>query len=101
MCGLPEIAMDTSHLPLCHVSEMHHNNLLTRHLPGVHDQEHTTEALKAGTREWGMDLQHQVSTFMTDNGSNIVKSVEEDLHKLCIPRSGHTLNLSVQAAWKV
>jgi len=41
----------------------------------VHDQEHTTEALKAGSREWGIALQHQVSTFMTDNGSNIVKSV--------------------------
>ena len=38
--------------------EMYHKNLLTQHLPGVHDHEHISEALQAGTREWGIDLQH-------------------------------------------
>ena len=80
--------------------EMFHKNLQTQHLPGVHDHEHITEALQAGTREWGIDLEHQVNAFTTDNGSNIVKSIEEDLSKLQIPCAGHTLNLSVQIALK-
>ena len=62
---------------------------------------HISEALKAGTGAWGINLEQQVIAFTTDNGSNIVKSVEEDLGKLCIPCAGHTLNLSVQAALKV
>ena len=80
--------------------EMFHKNLQTQRLPGVHDHEHITEALQEGTREWGIDLEHQVNAFTTDNGSNIVKSIEEDIGKLRIPCAGHTLNLSVQAALK-
>lgn len=38
---------------------------------------------------------------MTDNGSNIKKSVKEDLNKLHLPCAGHTLNLSVQKAFSV
>ena len=63
---------------------MFHKNLQTQHLPGVHDHEHITEALQAG-REWGINLEHQVNAFTTDNESNIVKSIEEDLGKLWIP----------------
>ena len=81
--------------------EVFHKNLLTQNLPGVHDHGHIAEALQTGTRAWGIDLEQQVFAFTTNNGSNIVKSVEEDLGKLRIPCAGHTLNLSVQAALKV
>ena len=82
--GLPMLVMDTFYLPLCNIGVWdYHKNLLTRHLPGEHDHEHISE------------------DFTTDNGSNIVKSVEEDLDNLRIPCAGHTLNLSIQAALKV
>ena len=81
--------------------EMHHRNLFTRHLPGVHDHVNIAEALRASTMEWGIDLQDQVMGFTTDNGSNIVKTIKDDLQKLRIPCVGHILNLAVQAALKV
>ena len=37
--------------------------------------------------------------FVTDNGSNIKKSLKDDLNKLNLPCAGHTLNLSVQRAF--
>jgi len=57
----------------------------------MHDHEHII--LQVGTREWGIGLQHQVYAFTTDNGSNIVKSVEEDLYMLRIPCADHTFRL--------
>ena len=39
-----------------------------------------------------------MSAFTTDNGSNIVKALNEDIPKIRIPCAGHTLNLSVHAA---
>ena len=42
-----------------------------------------------------------VSAFTTDNGSNVVKAIEEDLDKVRLPCAGHTLNLSVQKAFEV
>ena len=39
--------------------------------------------------------------FVTDNGSNIKKSLKDDLRKLNLPCAGHTLNLSVQKAFSV
>ena len=81
---------------------MYHSNLLTHHLPaGVHDHVHIAEALRSATVEWKLDLQHQVVAFTTDNGSNIVKAIDSDLQKPCIPCAGHTLNLAVQAALQV
>ena len=38
------------------------------------------------------------SAFTTDNGSNIVKALKDDLKKIHVPCAGHTLNLSVQSA---
>ena len=78
--------------------ELYHRNLLTRHLPYIHYHSSISEALRSGTNEWGIKLE-DVSAFTTDNGSNIVKSV--DLQKLRIPCAGHTLNLAVQAALNV
>ena len=45
-------------------------------------------------------MESQVSCFTTDNGSNIVKTIKDDLQKMHIPCAGHTLNLSVDAALK-
>ena len=81
--------------------EMHHCNLFTHHLPRVHDHVNIAEALRVSTTEWRIDLQDQVMAFTTDNGSNIVKAISDDLQKLHIPCVGHTLNLAVQAALKV
>ena len=47
--------------------------------------------------DWEIDLANQVTLFTTDNSSNIVKMLREDLH---IPYTGHTTNLSVEAALK-
>ena len=44
---------------------------------------------------------NHVSAFTTDNGSNIVKTVKEDLEVTHLPCAGHTLNLAVQSALKV
>ena len=41
-----------------------------------------------------------VTAFVTDNGSNIIKCIEDYLHILRVPCAGHTLNLGVQAALK-
>jgi len=96
--------MGTYRLPCRFVSsefEMHHCNLFTHHLPGVHDHVNIAEALRVSTTEWRIDLQDQVMAFTTDNGSNITKAISDDLQKLRIPCVGHTLNLAVQAALKV
>ena len=81
--------------------EMHHCNLFTHHLPRVHDHVNIAEAQRVSTTEWRIDLQDQVMTFTTDNGSYIVKAIRDDLQKLHIPCVGPTLNLAVQAALKV
>ena len=64
--------------------EIFQKNLLTRHLLGTHDHGHITAALQSGAEEWGIDLS-SVTAFITDNGSNIIKSVESDLCILHIP----------------
>ena len=79
---------------------MMHRNLETHHLPGVHDNSHLASALCGSSSEWCIDLNH-VSAFTTDNGSNIVKTVKEDLEVTHLPCAGHTLNLAVQSALKV
>ena len=89
----------TAHF-VCRNFEMMHRNLETRHLPGVHDHSHLASALRDSTSEWCIDLDH-VSAFTTDNGSNIVKTVKEDLEVIHLPCAGHTLNLAVQSALKV
>ena len=80
--------------------EMMNKNLMTRHLPGEHDHTHIAEVLQSAAEEWGLDLSVMVTTFVTDNGSNIVKCIEDDLRILQVPCAGHTLNLGVQAALK-
>ena len=77
-CERPVLVISASHLPAT-VCAMYHSNLLTRHLPRMHDHMHTAEALKSATMEWKFDLQHQVVAFTTDNGSNIVKAIDSDL----------------------
>ena len=79
---------------------MMHRNLETCHPPGVHDHSHLVSALHGSTSEWCIDLDH-VSTSTTDNGSNIVKTVKEDLEVTHLQCAGHTLNLAVQSALKV
>ena len=76
--------------------EMMNKNLMTRHIPGEHDHTHIAEALQSAAEEWGIVLPVIVTAFVTDNGSNIVKSI----HILRAPCAGHTLNLGVQAALK-
>ena len=80
--------------------EMNHNYLTTCHLPGTHDHTNIATALRNLADEWEIDLDDQVTCFTTDNGSNIVKMLKEDLEKMHIPCIGHALNLSVEAASK-
>ena len=80
--------------------ELSHQNLSTCHFPGTHDHSNIAEILQKLANTWHIDLGEQVSCFTTDNGSNIVKSLKDDLNKMHIPCAGHTLNLSVEAGLK-
>ena len=80
--------------------ELCHHNLSTCHFPGTHDHSNIAEILQKLADTWNIDLDNQVSCFTTDNGSNIVKSLKDDLNKMHIPCAGHTLNLSVEAGLK-
>ena len=77
--------------------QIFHRNLTTQHLPGIHDHTNTAEAIKLCV-EWCIEIIFQVSAFTNDNGSNIVKALNEDIPKIHIPCAGHNLNLSVHAA---
>ena len=79
---------------------MHSSQLHCHHMPGVHDHVHISEGITSALVEWCINLDDIVA-FVTDNGSNIKKSVKEDLDKLHLPCAGHTLNLSVQKAFSV
>jgi len=81
--------------------KMHSSQLQCQHLPGVHDHIHISEAITSALSEWYIQLDKGVVVFVTDNGSNIKKSLKDDLRKLNIPCAGHTLNLSVQKAFSV
>lgn len=70
-------------------------------MPGSHDHLLVPTAIRDSLRDWCIDLNEDVSAFTTDNGSNVVKTIEEDLDKVCLPCAGHTLNLSVQKAFEV
>ena len=89
----------TTHYVTAEFDLMHHN-LTTYLLPGTHDHTNIAYALRKLADEWVIDLESQVSCFTTDNGSNIVKTIKDDLQKMHIPCAGHTLNLSVEAALK-
>ena len=43
---------------------------------------HRSQAIKDSLSEWCIDVIKNVSAFTTDNGSNIVKAVKEDLEKI-------------------
>ena len=77
--------------------KLFHQNLSTCHFPGTHDHLNIAEILQKLADTWHIDLDDQVSCFATDNGSNIVKSLKDDLDKMHIPCAGHTLNLCVEA----
>ena len=79
---------------------MHSSQLHCHHMPGVHDHMHISEGITSALMEWCINLDDIVA-FVTHNGSNIKKSVKEDLDKLHLPCAGHTLNLSVQKAFSV
>ena len=81
-------------------SELSHQNLSMCHFPGTHDHSNIAEILQKLANTWHIDLGEQVSCFTTDNGSNIVKSLKDELNKMHIPCAGHTLNLSVEAGLK-
>ena len=80
--------------------ELCHQNLSTCHFPGTHDHLNIAEILQKLADAWNIDLDNQVSCFTTDNGSNVVKSLKDDLNIMHIPCAGHTLNLSVEAGLK-
>ena len=80
---------------------MKHKNLTTCQLPRTHDHTNIAAAPRNLADEWEIDLDDQVTCLQhADNGSNIVKVLREDLEKMHIPCAGHTLNLSVEAAFK-
>ena len=81
--------------------EMKHNSLQCHFMPGSHDHVLISTAIRDSLKEWCIDLKEDVSAFTTDNGSNVVKAIEEDLEKVRLPCAGHTLNLSVQKAFDV
>lgn len=70
-------------------------------MPGTHDHSHLSAAISNSLGEWCIDLGKDVTAFITDNGSNVVKAIEEDLEKLRLACAGHTLNFSVQKAFGV
>ena len=79
---------------------MHSSQLHCHHMPGAHDHTHISEGITSALTEWCIHSDDIVA-FVTDNGSNIKKSVKEDLNKLHLSCAGHTLNLSVQKAFSV
>ena len=79
--------------------EMCSSHLQCHHLPGVHDHTHISDAISDALADWCIQLDTDVVAFVTDNGSNIKKSLKDDLNKLNLPCAGHTLNLSVQRAF--
>ena len=80
---------------------MKHSSLQCHHMPGTHDHSHLSGAISDSLCEWCIDADKDVTAFTTDNGSNVVKAVEEDLDKIRLPCAMHTLNLSVQKAFEV
>lgn len=66
--------------------EMKHNSLQCHCMPGSHNHVLVSEAIRDSLSEWCIDLDQDVSAFPRDNGSNVVKAVEEDLvcHVLAI-----------------
>ena len=79
---------------------MYSSQLHCHHMPGTHDHTHISAGITRALREWCVNLDDVVA-FVTDNGSNVKKSVKDDLEKLHLPCAGHTLNLSVQKAFAV
>ena len=65
---------------------------------GAHDHSNLSGAISDSLSEWCIDLDKDVTAFTADNGSNVVKAIEEDLDKVCLLCAGYTLNLSVQKA---
>ena len=80
--------------------EFYHHNLNPCYFPGTHNHYNIAEILQKLADSWYIDLDDQVSSFTTDNGSNIVKSLKDDLNKMHIPCADHTLNWSVEARLK-
>lgn len=66
-------------------------------LPGRHDHTLVSSSIRSCTDDWLVDIDTNVTAFTTDNGSNVVKAVEDDLRCARIPCAGHTLNLAVSA----
>ena len=100
ICGHLVLGMNTS-LTAHYTSAnfvMKHKTLHCLYLPGTHN--HTAIA-KACIEGYHIDFNSNVTAFTTDDGSNVVKAVEEDLNCLRIPCAGHTLNLSVSARLEV
>ena len=81
--------------------DLEHKTLQCLPLPGHHDHTSISSAITHCTGNWLIDIAKNVTAFTTDNGSNIVKAVEEDLKCIRIPCAGHTLNLSVSAGLQV
>ena len=81
--------------------EMQSRHLQCHHLPGVHDHIHISEAITDALAEWCIQLDTDVVAFVTDNASNIKKSLKHDLGILNLPCAGHTLNLAVQKAFSL
>ena len=65
--------------------EMYSSHLQCHHLPGVHDHTHISEAITDALSEWYIQLDINFVAFVTDNRSNIKKSLKDDLYKLNLP----------------
>ena len=79
--------------------EMHSSHLQCHLLPGVHDHVHVSEVINDSHADWCIQLDTDVVAFVTDNGSNIKKSLKDDRNKLNLLCACHTQNLSVQRAF--
>jgi len=100
-CGCQGLVMATF-LTVHYVTEefeMVSNQVQCQHLPGEYEHTHISEAIIAPLSEWCIQLDEDVVAYITDNGSNIKKSLRDDLKMLNLPCSGHTLNLSAQKAF--
>lgn len=78
--------------------DFEHKTLQCMPLQGCHDHVSISSAIMHCLKEC---ISTNVTAFTTDNGSNILKAVEEDLNCIRIPCAGHTFNLSVSTGLEV
>ena len=81
-CGRQEVETDIFLLIANYITEefeMHSRHLQYHHLPGVHDHIHISEVITDALAEWCIQLDTDFVAFVRDNGSNIKKSLKDNL----------------------